>query len=158
MSIIGRRFTPPDASYEGFKFRIASILCLVFGFFAAVFCVKHVLVLHSDHSVSILPEPFHVIGNYLLAYYGRTPGGFLEVVMMLAGFVAVFWLNLPKQYFASRYRDYGKERASAEAKSLTLLLTSMALSLVFLSVPFLTLHFPGWLSWTMKYGPLAVGL
>jgi hypothetical protein len=130
MSMIGLRFTPPDASYEGFKFRITTMMCIVFGFFAAVFCVKHVLVLHSDHTVDILPEPFHVIGNYLLAYYGRTSAGFLELVMMLAAFGAVFWLNLPKQYFASCYRDYGKERASAEAKSLTLLLTLMALSLV----------------------------
>jgi selenocysteine lyase/cysteine desulfurase len=67
-------------------------------------------------------------------------------------------LNLPKQYFAGRYRDYGKERASAEAKSLTLLLTLMALSLVFLSVPFLSLHFPRWLSWLIKYGPISAGV
>lgn len=158
MSTIGLRFTPPEASYEGFKFRMAGILCLVFGFFAAVFLAKHTLVLHSDHTVDVLPEPFHVIGSYLLTYYMRTVGGLLELAMMLAGFGAVFWLNLPKQYFASRYRDYGKERVSAEAKSLTLLLTLMALSLVFLSVPFLTLHFPGWLSRLMKYGPIAVGV
>ncbi len=158
MSAIGLRFTPPDESYEGFKFRMARILCSVFGFFAALFFVKHVLVFHTDHTVGVLPEPFRVIGNYLLAYYWRTSGGALELLLILLSFGAVFWLNLPKQYFADRYRDYGKERASAEAKSLTLFLTLTALWLVLLSVPFLTLHFPGWLSLLVKYGPIAVGV
>jgi selenocysteine lyase/cysteine desulfurase len=158
MSIIVLRFTPPAESYEGFKFRMASILCVVFGFFATVLFVRHVVVFHSDHTVGVLPEPFHVIENYLLAYYWRTWSGLLELMLMLAGFGAVFWLNLPKQYFAGNYRDYGKERASAEAKSLTLLLTLIALSLVLLSVPFLTLQFPGWLSFLVKYGPIAAGV
>ncbi len=158
MSTIGLRFTPPDESYEGFKFRIAGTLCVVFGFFTALFFVKHVLVFHADHTAGILPEPFGVIGNYLRAYYAGTSSGALELVLILAGFGAIFWLNLAKQYFAGRYRNYGKERASAEAKSLTLLLTLMALSLVSVSVPFLTLHFPGWLSWLMKYGPIAIAV
>ena len=158
MSRIGLRFTPPDESYDGFKFRIARTLALVFGFFTAVFFIKHVLVFHPDHTVGLLPEPFRVIWNYLLAYYSRTLAGALEGVSILAGFGAVFWLNLPKQYFAGRYRDYGKERATAEAKSLTLFLILMALSFVLLSVPFLTLHFPGWLSLLMKYGPVAAGI
>jgi selenocysteine lyase/cysteine desulfurase len=158
MSMLVLRFTPPAESYEGFKFRMASILCVVFGFFATLFFVRHVLVFHSDYTVGVLPEPFRVIGNYLLAYYCRTSSGVLELVLMLAAFGAVFWLNLPKQYFAGHYRDYGKERASAEAKSLTLLLTLMALCLVLFSVPFLTLHFPGWVSWLVKYGPIAAGV
>jgi selenocysteine lyase/cysteine desulfurase len=158
MSMLVLRFTPPAESYEGFKFRMASILCLVFGFFGTLFFVKHVLVFHSDHTVGLLPEPFHVIASYLLAYYCRTSLGVLELVLMLVVFGAVFWLNLPKQYFAGHYRDYGKERASAEAKSLTLFLTLMALSLVFLSVPFLTLQFPGWVSLLVKYGPIAAGV
>jgi selenocysteine lyase/cysteine desulfurase len=160
MSTIGLRFTPPDESYEGFKFRMALIVCLVFGYLTALFFVKHVLVFHPDpdHVVGLLPEPFHVIGNYMLAYYCRTSSGALELLLTLAGFGAVFWLNLPKQYFAGRYRDYGKDRPSAEAKSLTLFLTLMALSLVLLSLPFLTLHFPGWMSWAVKYGPLVAGV
>jgi selenocysteine lyase/cysteine desulfurase len=157
MSSIGLRFTPPDESYDGFKFRIALTMDLVFGFFTALFLIKHVLVFH-DYTVSLLPEPFRVIWNYLLAYYWRTLAGALEMVMIFASFGAVFWLNLPKQYFAGRYRDYGKERATAEAKSLTLFLVSIALFLVLLSVPFLTLHFPIWLSLLMKYGPVAAGL
>ena len=152
------RFTPPDESYDGFKFRIALILCSVSGFFTALFFVKHALVLHPNHTVGLLPEPFRVIGNYLWSYYWRTANGVLELLLTLGGFGAVFWLNLPKQYFAGRYRDYGKERSSAEAKSLTLLLTLMALSLVLISVPFLTLHFPVWLSLLVKYGPVAAGL
>jgi selenocysteine lyase/cysteine desulfurase len=157
MSSIGLRFTPPDESYDGFKFRIALTLASVFGFFTTLFFVKHVLVFH-DYTVSLLPEPFRVIWNYLLAYYWRTLAGALEMLMIFASFGAVFWLNLPKQYFAGRYRDYGKERATAEAKSLTLFLVSIALVLVLLSVPFLTLHFPVWLSLLMKYGPVAAGL
>jgi selenocysteine lyase/cysteine desulfurase len=157
MSTIGLRFTPPDESYDGFKFRIARTLALVFGFFTALFFIKHVLVFH-DYTVGLLPEPFHVIWNYLLAYYFRTAEGALEMVLILASFGAVFWLNLPKQYFAGRYRDYGKERATAEAKSLTLFLILIALSLILLSVPFLTLHFPVWLSLLMKYGPVAAGV
>jgi hypothetical protein len=158
MSTLVLRFTPPAESYEGFKFRMASILCLVFGFFGTLFFVRHVLVFHSDRTVGVLPEPFHVIASYLLPYYCRTSLGVLELVLILGVFCAVFWLNLPKQYFAGHYRDYGKERASAEAKSLTLLLTLMALSLVFLSVPFLTLHFPGWVSLLVKYGPITAGV
>ena len=157
MSSIGLRFTPPDESYDGFKFRIALTLASVFGFFTTLFFVKHVLVFH-DYTVGLLPEPFRVIWNYLLAYYWRTSAGALEMVMILASFGAVFWLNVPKQYFAGRYRDYGKERATAEAKSLTLFLVSMALFLVLLAVPFLTLHFPIWLSLLMKYGPVAAAL
>ena len=157
MSTIGLRFTPPDESYDGFKFRIALTLTSVFGFFTALFFIKHVLVFH-DYTVGLLPEPFRVIWNYLLAYYLRTSAGALEMVMILTSFGAVFWLNLPKQYFAGRYRDYGKERVTAEAKSLTVFLVSMALFLVLLSVPFLTLHFPVWLSLLMKYGPIAAGL
>jgi selenocysteine lyase/cysteine desulfurase len=157
MSSIGLRFTPPDESYDGFKFRIALTLALVFGFFTTLFFIKHVLVFH-DYTVGLLPEPFRVIWNYLLAYYWRTLAGALEMVMIIASFGAVFWLNLPKQYFAGRYRDYGKERATAEAKSLTLFLVSIALFLVLLSVPFLTLHFPIWLSLLMKYGPVAAAL
>ena len=158
MSMIGLRFTPPDESYDGFKFRMARTLALVFGFFTAVFFIKHVLVFQTDHTVGLLPEPFWIIWNYLLAYYSRTLAGALEGVSILASFGAVFWLNLPKQYFAGRYRDYGKERATAEAKSLTLFLILMALTFVLLSVPFLTLHFPGWLSLLMKYGPVAAGI
>jgi selenocysteine lyase/cysteine desulfurase len=157
MSTIGLDFTPPDESYDGFKFRIARTLALVFGYFTALFLIKHVLVFH-DYTVGLLPEPFHVIWNYLLAYYWRTSEGALEMVLIFASFGAVFWLNLPKQYFASRYRDYGKERATAEAKSLTLFLVLISLSLVLLSVPFLTLHFPVWLSLLMKYGPVAAGV
>jgi selenocysteine lyase/cysteine desulfurase len=157
MNSIGLRFTPPDESYDGFKFRIALTMASVFGFFTTLFLVKHVLVFH-DYTVGLLPEPFRVIWNYLLAYYWRTSAGALEMVMIFASFGAVFWLNLPKQYFAGRYRDYGKERATAEAKSLTFFLVSMALFLVLLSVPFLTLHFPVWLSLLMKYGPVAAAL
>ena len=157
MSSIGLRFTPPDESYDGFKFRIALTMASVFGFFTTLFFVKHVLVFH-DYTVGLLPEPFRVIWNYLLAYYWRTLAGALEMGMIFASFGAVFWLNLPKQYFAGRYRDYGKERATAEAKSLTFFLVSMALFLVLLSVPFLTLHFPVWLSLLMKYGPVAAAL
>ncbi len=157
MSSIGLRFTPPDESYDGFKFWIALTLALVFGFFTTLFFIKHVLVFH-DYRVGLLPEPFRVIWNYLLAYYWRTMEGALEMVMIFASFGAVFWLNLPKQYFAGRYRDYGKERATAEAKSLTVFLVSMALILVLLSVPFLTLHFPLWLSLLMKYGPIGAAL
>jgi selenocysteine lyase/cysteine desulfurase len=158
MSTIGLRFTPPDESYDGFKFRIARTLALVFGFFTVLFFIKHVLVF-QDYTVSLLPEPFRVIWNYLLAYYWRTSvGRAAEMVLILASFGAVFWLNLPKQYFAGRYRDYGKERATAEAKSLTLFLILIALILILLSVPFLTLHFPVWLSLLMKYGPVAAGI
>jgi selenocysteine lyase/cysteine desulfurase len=157
MSTIGLRFTPPDESYDGFKFRIALTLALVFSFFATLFFIKHVLVFH-DYTVGLLPEPFRVIWNYLLAYYWRTTAGALEMVVIFASFGAVFWLNLPKQYFAGRYRDYGKERATAEAKSLTLCLIFIALIQVLVSVPFLTLHFPVWLSLLMKYGPVAAGL
>jgi selenocysteine lyase/cysteine desulfurase len=158
MSIIARRFTPPDESYDGFKFRLARTLAMVFGFFVAVFFVKHVLIFHSVRAVSVLPEPFRVITDYLLEYYWRTLGGAIEMVSILVGFAAVFWLNLPKQYFAGRYANYGKERATAEAKSLTLCLVLMALVLVFAAVPFLSLHFPGWLSFLMKYGPVAAGV
>ncbi|MBV9301625.1 MAG: aminotransferase class V-fold PLP-dependent enzyme [Acidobacteriaceae bacterium] len=158
MSLIALRFTPPDESYEGFKFRIARLLCIVFGFFTLLFFSKHVLVYHAHHQLGLLPEPFRVIWAYLLAYYWRTSGGLLEMLLILAGFAAAFWLNLPKQYFADRYRDYGKERASPEARSLTLLLTLMALVLVLLSVPFLTLHFPVWVSFLVKYGPLVIGV
>ena len=157
MSMIGLRFTPPDESYDGFKFRLAGTLAAVFGFFTVLFFIKHVLVVH-DYTVGLLPEPFRVIWNYLLAYYWSTSAGALEMVMILASFGAVFWLNLPKQYFAGRYRDYGKERATAEAKSLTLFLILIALSLILLSVPFLTLHFPVWLSLLMKYGPVAAAI
>ena len=157
MSTIGLRFTPPDESYDGFKFRIALTLALVFSFFATLFFVKHVLVFH-DYTVGLLPEPFRVIWNYLLAYYWRTSAGAVEMAVIFASFGAVFWLNLPKQYFAGRYRDYGKERATAEAKSLTLCLILIALTQVLVSVPFLTLHFPVWLSFLMKYGPVAAGL
>jgi len=31
MSVIARRFTPPDESYDGFKFRLERTLALVFG-------------------------------------------------------------------------------------------------------------------------------
>ena len=114
MSSIGLRFTPPDESYDGFKFRIALTMASVFGFFTTLFFVKHVLVFH-DYTVGLLPEPFRVIWNYLLAYYWRTSAGALEMVMILTSFGAVFWLNLPKQYFAGRYRDYGKERADRKS-------------------------------------------
>ena len=114
MSMIGLRFTPPDESYDGFKFRIARTLASVFGFFTVVFFIKHVLVFHLGHP-GLLPEPFRVIWNYLLAYYLRTLAGALEGLSILAGFGAVFWLNLPKQYFAGRYRDYGKEASSGES-------------------------------------------
>ena len=158
MSMIGLRFTPPDASYDGFRFRLARTLVLVFAFFATIFFIKHVLVFRSDHTVSMLPEPFRVIANYLVAYYFLTFAGAVEFFLILAGFGAVFWLNLPKQYFAGRYVDYGKERATPEAKSVTLFLVLTALSLILISVPFLTLHFPTWLSALMKYGPVAVAI
>jgi selenocysteine lyase/cysteine desulfurase len=157
MSLISLRFSPPVETYDGFKFRMASILCLVFGFFSMLFLAKHVLVFQGIHA-RLLPEPRQVIWNYLLAYYWKTLGGATEFVVILVGFAAVFWLNVPKQYFADRYRDYGKEKSSPEAKSLTLLLTLAALSLVLLSIPFLTLHFPIWLSLVAKYGPIAVGI
>src|SRR5947209_3780969 len=128
MSGIGLRFTPPDESYDGFKFRMASMLCMVFGFFAVIFLAKHVLIFHSGYPVSLLPEPFQVIGTYLFAYYAGTSAGRLELLLIPGSFIAVFWLNLPKHYFAGRYRDYGKEKVSPEARSLTLLLTLGALS------------------------------
>jgi len=106
MSVIGLRFTPPNESYDGFKFRMARTVALVFGFFTALFFIKHVLLFHPEHkTVGLLPGAFYVIANYLLAYYWRTFWGVLELIIILAGFGAVFWLNLPKQYFAGRYRD-----------------------------------------------------
>jgi selenocysteine lyase/cysteine desulfurase len=158
MSWLGLRLTPPNESYEGFKFRMASMLCLVFGAFATLFILKHAVVIRGFHDIGLLPEPFYIIRNYILGYYLKTASGAWELLLILAGFAAAFWLNLPKQYFAGRYIDYGKERASAEAKSLTLLLTLFALSMVLLSVPFLTLHFPVWVSFLVKYGPAAAGV
>ena len=158
MSWLGLRLTPPNESYDGFKFRMARILCLVFGAFSVLFLAKHALVIHSFYDVGLLPEPFRIIGDYVFGYYFKTARGALELLLILAGFAAIFWLNFPKQYFAGRYRDYGKEIPSAEAKSLTLLVTLLALVLVLLSVPFLTLHFPVWISFLMKYGPVAAGV
>ncbi len=158
MSWLGLRLTPPDESYDGFKFRMARILCLVFGIFGVLFFVKHAVVIHSFYDIELLPEPFRIIRNYVLGYYLKTAWGALEVLLILAGFAAIFWLNFPKQYFAGRYRDYGKERASSEAKSLSLLLALLAFSLVLFSVPFLTLHFPIWVSFLVKYGPIAAGV
>lgn len=158
MSLTSLRFRPPDQTYDGFKFRMARTLCLVFGFFSVLFLAKHVLVFQGIQTPRLLPESGQVIWNYLLAYYWKTWGGVRELLLILLGFAAIFWLNIPKQYFADRYRDYGKEKCSPEAKSLTLLLTLLALSLVLLSIPFLTLHFPVWLSFLAKYGPIAVGI
>jgi len=47
MSWLGLRLTPPNESYDGFKFRMARILCLVFGAFSMLFLAKHALVIHS---------------------------------------------------------------------------------------------------------------
>src|SRR3954469_24795723 len=100
MSVVGLRFTPPQESYEGFQFRIATTMCAVFGLFSLAFLLKHVVVWGPSGDIDLLPGALHVLGSYMLAYYFRTLGGTLELLVLLGSFAAVFWLNLPKQYFA----------------------------------------------------------
>src|SRR5260370_42691846 len=110
MSLIRLRFRPPDQTYDGFKFRMASILCLVFGFFSVLFFAKHGLVFQDFLTPPrLLPESVQVIWDYLRAYYWKTSYGAIEFALILLGFAAVFWLNIPKLIFVGHYRDYGKE-------------------------------------------------
>jgi selenocysteine lyase/cysteine desulfurase len=152
-------FTPPRESYDGFKFSVARTLCLIFGLLSVVFIIEHCLrYTNFSEALTPLPDSWTILYHYVAGYYFKTGTGALELLVILAAFAATFWLNIPKQYFVTQYRDYGKHEATPEAKSLTAFLTICALGCTIFAVPLLSLHFPTAISYLVKLGAPVLGI
>src|SRR2546423_15323230 len=97
-------FTPPRESYEGFKFSVASTLCLIFGLLSGVFIIEHCLrPTNISEALTPLPDSWTILYHYLLGYYFKTGMGALELLTIIFTFAGTFWLNIPKQYFVTQY-------------------------------------------------------
>jgi len=152
-------FTPPRESYDGFKFSVARTLCVIFGLLSGVFIIEHCLrITNISEALTPLPDSWTILYHYVAGYYFKTGMGALELLVILVGFAATFWLNIPKQYFVTQYRDYGKHEATPEAKSLTACLTVCALGCTIFAVPLLSLHFPTAISYLVKLGAPVLGI